>query len=83
MTDEDNSVLKDRLFYATNYVCEAISRIEKIQEENIGYDPTYQNWVKHGHKGTRKRTLKDAKDDARNAVTLLRKAWDILDPHIK
>lgn len=80
MTNEEVSTLKDRLFYASNLVAEAIREIEKIQDEHIGYDPSTANLLKYGHRATRKRTLKDAKDSARGASMALRRAWEILDP---
>lgn len=80
MTNDEISTIKDRLFYAAGLVGEAVSRVDKIQDEFISYAPTTANVLKHGHRGTRKRTLNDAKCDAEHTAMILRRVWEILDP---
>jgi len=71
----------DRLQEVALLVSEAIRLVDDIaSQDRIQYTPTYRNLLEHGHKGTRKKTLGDAKREARQVATLLRRAWEIADP---
>lgn len=73
--------LADRLHEVALLVSQAIGLVDDLaSQDRILYAPTYRNVLDHGHKGTRKKTLGDAKREARQVATLLRRAWEIADP---
>lgn len=73
--------LADRLQEVALLVSQAIGLVDDIaSQDRILYAPTYRNVLDHGHKGTRKKTLGDAKREARQVATVLRRAWEIADP---
>ena len=77
----DEQTLAERLQEVALLVSQAIGLVDGIaSQDRILYAPTYRNALDHGHKGTRKKTLGDAKIEARQVATVLRRAWEIADP---
>jgi hypothetical protein len=71
----------ERLEAVALLISQALSLADDLAgKDRIGYTPTYRNLLDHGHKGTRKKTMADAKREARQVATILRQAWEIADP---
>lgn len=64
-------------------VSEAVGLLDRIvRNAPVGYADSHPNYFKVGAQAYRKRTLKDAKQDAKLAAKILRDVWDELDPTI-
>lgn len=76
------SALEETMHSAVMQLTEAIGYVDRIAAaEPVGYADFPAN-PRRNHNDARKYTLKDAKQEARQAAKHLRTAWDLLDPTI-